>query len=139
MSELLQEATHHQQASGYAEQTYSGYLPATPYTSGYNDGPRTWKPQRSRQKPAPAPAPNPLADVLPDDLYAVLRANDLINEKALRDFVIRRQFQEIKREKNMKTMEAISYLQEQHPYLQLDTIRKIVYKVYPTSQKKRMI
>ena len=82
---------------------------------------------------------NPLANVVPDDVYNVLRANDLINEKALRDYVIRSMFLRLKDEGKLKTAEAIRTLMDMYPYLQYDTIRKIVYKVYPTSSRKSMI
>ena len=133
MSNLLQEATLR------SSEPNSTYLPATPYTTGFNDGPRMRRTREPEFRRAPQPLENPLAEIVPDELYSVLRANDLINEKALRDFVIRRQFRQIKTERNMRTSDAILYLQSQYPYLQLDTIRKIVYRVYPTSNKKPMI
>ena len=77
--------------------------------------------------------------MISDELFAMLRQNDLLNEKALRDFMIRQQFKKIKAETNMRTMEAMNELQSMYPYLQLDTIRKIVYRVYPTSGKKPML
>lgn len=82
---------------------------------------------------------NPLADFISDELYAQLRSNDLINEKAVRDYVIRRVFRKIKAEGRMRTAEAMEYIQGLYPYLQVDTIRKIVYGVYPTSSKKSML
>lgn len=82
---------------------------------------------------------NPLSDLLTDELYTVLMANDLINQKALRDFMIRRIFQDLRKVEKMKTMDAIKRLQDLYPYLQTDTIRKIVYRVYPGSSRKSML
>jgi hypothetical protein len=82
---------------------------------------------------------NPLQEFLSDDLYQLLRANDIINEKGLRDFIIRRVFRKMKEQQELRTADAINKIQELYPYLQIDTIRKIVYRVYPTSQRKMMI
>jgi hypothetical protein len=82
---------------------------------------------------------NPLQEYLSDELYQLLRANDIINEKGLRDFLIRRIFRQLKESQNISTPAAIEQIKELYPYLQLDTIRKIVYKVYPTRQRKMMI
>lgn len=82
---------------------------------------------------------NPLEGILSDDIYSMLRSNDLINEKALRDFVIRQMFLKLKAEGNLRTQEAIKTLTGMYPYLQFDTIRKIVYRVYPTSSRKSMM
>ena len=69
---------------------------------------------------------NPLSGLVDLDVYAVLDQHNLLNEKGVRDYQIRRQFQEMRRE-NVPAYEAIEELREQHPYLQFDTIRKIVY------------
>ena len=69
---------------------------------------------------------NPLSGLVDIDVYAVLDQHNLLNEKGVRDYQIRRQFQEMRRE-NVPAYEAIEALREQHPYLQFDTIRKIVY------------
>jgi hypothetical protein len=82
---------------------------------------------------------NPLKEYLSDELYQLLRANDIINEKGLRDFLIRRIFRQLKESQSLSTPDAIQQIKELYPYLQLDTIRKIVYKVYPTRQRKMMI
>jgi hypothetical protein len=82
---------------------------------------------------------NPLADILTDETYLLLRSNDLLNEKSLRDFVIRQMFLRLKSDGSMKTHEAIKALTDMYPYLQFDTIRKIVYRVYPTSSRKSMM
>ncbi len=82
---------------------------------------------------------NPLTGMLSDELFNTLLANDLLNEKALRDFMIRQQFKKLKAESNLRTMDVMNEIQRMYPYLQLDTIRKIVYRVYPTSGKKPML
>jgi hypothetical protein len=82
---------------------------------------------------------NPLAELLSDDVYMALRQNDLLNEKSLRDYIIRQMFLKLKSESQLRTSEAISALKEMYPYLQFDTIRKIVYRVYPGSSRKSMM
>lgn len=82
---------------------------------------------------------NPLDGILTDEVYMLLRSNDLLNEKALRDYVIRQMFLRLKNGGSMKTHEAIKALTDMYPYLQFDTIRKIVYRVYPTSSRKSMM
>lgn len=82
---------------------------------------------------------NPLEGILSNDAYLAMRSNDLINEKALRDYIIRQMFLRLKVEGNLRTQEAIKQLVGMYPYLQHDTIRKIVYRVYPTSSRKSMM
>ncbi|HYM21517.1 MAG TPA: hypothetical protein VEW28_11020 [Candidatus Kapabacteria bacterium] len=82
---------------------------------------------------------NPLAEILTDDAYVALRENDLLNEKSLRDYIIRQMFLKLRSDSQMRTSEAIGALKEMYPYLQFDTIRKIVYRVYPSSARKSMI
>ena len=69
---------------------------------------------------------NPLQGLVAPDVYNVLIEHNLLNEKGVRDYQIRRQFKDM-REQNVPAYEAIEELREQHPYLQFDTIRKIVY------------
>jgi len=82
---------------------------------------------------------NPLAGMLTDEAFMALRTNDLINEKSLRDYIIRQMFLTLRQEGAMKTMDAIKELTVMYPYLQQDTIRKIVYRVYPGSTRKSMM
>lgn len=82
---------------------------------------------------------NPLAEIVSDEVYSLLRQNDLLNEKSLRDYIIRQMFLKLKADTHMRTAEAISALRDMYPYLQFDTIRKIVYRVYPSSSRKSMI
>ena len=82
---------------------------------------------------------NPLSGMVSDEIYAMLRSNDLLNEKSLRDYIIRQMFLNLKANNEMRTGEAIKALMEMYPYLQFDTIRKIVYRVYPTSSRKSMM
>jgi hypothetical protein len=82
---------------------------------------------------------NPLAGMLSDEAFTALRTNDLINEKSLRDYIIRQMFLTLRHEGAMKTMDAIKELTVMYPYLQQDTIRKIVYRVYPGSSRKSMM
>ena len=71
---------------------------------------------------------NPLSDLINDNIYSMLYSKGLINEKSVRDYQIKRQFREL-REKKISATNAIDQLRDQHPYLQFDTIRKIVYQI----------
>ncbi|MFA7290410.1 MAG: hypothetical protein WC055_16160 [Melioribacteraceae bacterium] len=71
---------------------------------------------------------NPLSDLINDDIYTALKERDLINEKSVRNHVIRKKYQDL-RNNEISTSDAIYELQQQYPYLQFDTIRKIVYNI----------
>jgi hypothetical protein len=70
---------------------------------------------------------NPLADLISDEIYDVLCTRGLIDEKSVRDFIIRRKFKNM-RSKKVSASDAIETLRNEYPYLQFDTIRKIVYQ-----------
>ena len=70
---------------------------------------------------------NPLSELIDDDVFDKLKKYKLLDEKAIRDFKIRQMYKDMRRE--MSTGEAIDKIQELFPYLQFDTIRKIVYQV----------
>ncbi len=69
---------------------------------------------------------NPLADLISDDVYSLLSEKGLINEKSVRDYHIRKKFRFLRAEK-ISAGEAIDRIREDYPYLQFDSIRKIVY------------
>ena len=75
---------------------------------------------------------NLLSDLVSDDVFQTLQEQGLLNDKAIRDYHIRKSFKEFRKE--MSTSEAIEKLQQLYPYLQFDTLRKIVYQL--TSKKK---
>ncbi|SRR5579883_820136 len=81
---------------------------------------------------------NPVADLIPDEVYQLLRSNDLISEKGVRDYMIRRTFKAMRENKAIKSSEALERLQAIYPYLQIDTIRKIIYRIGPGSNRKMM-
>jgi hypothetical protein len=70
--------------------------------------------------------PNPLDGLVSEEVYASLAKHNLLNEKGVRDFHIRNQFLALRRDA-VPAAEAIEQLREAYPYLQFDTIRKIVY------------
>lgn len=70
---------------------------------------------------------NPLAELINDELYSLLISRGLIDEKSVRDYIIRKKFKDL-RAKKVSTSNAIEALREDYPYLQFDTIRKIVYQ-----------
>ncbi|MCF8259422.1 MAG: hypothetical protein K9J12_01495 [Melioribacteraceae bacterium] len=70
---------------------------------------------------------NPIADLISDDVYSLLESKGLINEKSVRDYQIRKKFKQM-RDKKYSASDAIDTLREDYPYLQFDSIRKIVYQ-----------
>ncbi len=72
---------------------------------------------------------NPLSDLISDEIYDLLNNRGLINEKSVRDHTIRRKFKDM-RESKVSASDAIESLRNDYPYLQFDTIRKIVYHIH---------
>ncbi|MBK7104893.1 MAG: hypothetical protein IPH62_06385 [Ignavibacteriae bacterium] len=69
---------------------------------------------------------NPLSELISDEVYSVLESRGLINQKSVRDYLIRKRFDNL-REKEISAGDAIEKIQEDYPYLQFDSIRKIIY------------
>jgi hypothetical protein len=72
-------------------------------------------------------AENPLKDLIDDKVFRVLQRHNLLDEKAIRDYQIRKMFKEMRQ--TMNAGDAIDHLRDMYPYLQFDTIRKIVYQI----------
>ena len=72
--------------------------------------------------------PNPLTGLVSDEIYAVLEEHNLLSEKGVRDYQIRKKFRTMRQE-DIPAYDAIERLRDDYPYLQFDTIRKIVYKM----------
>jgi hypothetical protein len=71
---------------------------------------------------------NPLSELISDDIYELLTSHGLIDEKAVRDYQIRKKFKFLRSGK-VSAGDAIDAIREEYPYLQFDTIRKIVYQI----------
>ena len=71
---------------------------------------------------------NPLSDLISDDIYELLSAQGLIDEKSVRDYQIMKKFKQLRASK-ISAGDAIDSIREEYPYLQFDTIRKIVYQI----------
>ncbi|PKL88501.1 MAG: hypothetical protein CVV23_09935 [Ignavibacteriae bacterium HGW-Ignavibacteriae-2] len=69
---------------------------------------------------------NPLSDLISDDIYELLKTKNLINEKSVRDYQIKRKFKLLRKQK-ISANEAIEKIRNEYPYLQFDSIRKIIY------------
>ena len=69
---------------------------------------------------------NPISDLISDEIYELLLSRGLINDRAVRDYIIRKKFKSLRAQK-LRTGDAIDSLREEYPYLQFDTIRKIVH------------
>ena len=68
---------------------------------------------------------NPLSDLIDDETYEVLKSHGLFYKKAVRNYGIRKNYREMR--KKMAGTDAIKQLHESFPYLEYDTIRKIIY------------
>lgn len=71
--------------------------------------------------------PNPLSDLVSDEVYEILHTRGLIDEKSVRDYIIRKKYKSLRSQK-VSASDAIDKLRDEYPYLQFDTIRKIVYQ-----------
>ena len=71
---------------------------------------------------------NPLSDLISDDIFELLDSHGLIDEKAVRDYQIRKKFKHLRASK-ISAGDAIDTIRQDYPYLQFDTIRKIVYQI----------
>ena len=71
---------------------------------------------------------NPISDLISDDIYELLDSYGLIDEKAVRDYQIRKKFKQLRATK-ISAGDAIDTIREDYQYLQFDTIRKIVYQI----------
>ena len=69
---------------------------------------------------------NPISDLISDDIFELLNSRGLIHERAVRDYRIRVKFKALRAQK-IRTGDAIDSLRDEYPYLQFDTIRKIVH------------
>ena len=69
---------------------------------------------------------NPLSDLISDEIWELLYSKGLINDRSVRDYIIRRRFKSL-RSQQVRTGDAIDTLRAEYPYLQFDTIRKIVH------------
>ena len=70
---------------------------------------------------------NPLSEVITDSAYEYLLRNGLIDEKSIRDFRMKKKFKDL-RARKISVSDSIESLRKEYPYLQFDTIRKIVYQ-----------
>ena len=69
---------------------------------------------------------NPLSELISDEVFEILDSRGLINQKSVRDYNIRKRFDNL-RKSELSTGDAIEKIQKDYPYLQFDSIRKIIY------------
>ena len=69
---------------------------------------------------------NQIAELISDDIFELLDSRGLINRKSVRDYEIRKRFDNL-RQNELSAGDAIEIIQEDYPYLQFDSIRKIIY------------
>jgi len=70
---------------------------------------------------------NPLADLISDEIFQLLSTRGLINQRSVRNYHIRKRYQSF-RDANLSVSDCIDRLRSEYPYLQYDTIRKIIYR-----------
>ena len=68
---------------------------------------------------------NPLKEFIPDHLYYELNEKGFLNERAIRDYYLKKRFFELRSDYTPR--EIFSLLQKEFPYICEDTIRKIIY------------
>ena len=56
---------------------------------------------------------NPLSDLIPDDIYETLNSRGLINEKSVRDHLIRKKFIDLKA-RNISASQAIELIRQEY-------------------------
>ena len=76
---------------------------------------------------------NPLSDLINNEIFHLLKSKGLLNETSLRDRLIRKRFKSL-RIKKYRVSDAIDIIRQDYPYLQFETIRKIVH--HPPKIKK---
>jgi len=81
---------------------------------------------------------NPIQQIVSDETYTALVQLNLINHKVVRDFQIKRHYQSL-RENGFRSAEAIEAVLEEYPYLQFDTVRKIIYSVKLPEELERIL
>ena len=69
---------------------------------------------------------NPISELISDEIFNLLKNKNLINEKNLRDYQIKKKFKNL-RNKSFTSTDAIESIRQDYPYLQFDSIRKIIY------------
>ena len=72
--------------------------------------------------------PNPIYLLIPEKVYESLLQFDLLNKRKVRDFKIKCYYYRYRKE-GLSSGDSIDRILEEHPYLQHDTVRKIVYSV----------
>lgn len=81
---------------------------------------------------------NPIRQIIPDDVFQTLQQYNLLNEKVLRDIEIKRRYITLHRQHGVPSAEAIEQILAEHPYLQFDTVRKIIYSIKLPEERPRM-
>jgi hypothetical protein len=71
---------------------------------------------------------NPISELISDEVFNLLSSKGLLHEKSIRDYQIRKEYREL-RNHHINATNAIDIIREKYPYLQFDTVRKIVYNI----------
>jgi hypothetical protein len=68
---------------------------------------------------------NPVSEFIPDELYFDLMEKGFLNERAIRDYYLKKQFNTLR--SHHTPQQIFSLLHQEFPYICEDTIRKIIY------------
>ena len=68
---------------------------------------------------------NPLREFIPDEVFFLLKEKGFLNDRAVRDFYLKKRFENLK--KSHRPKDIFKILQKEVPYLSVDTVRKIIY------------
>lgn len=68
---------------------------------------------------------NPISELIDDELYKQLKRMGFLNERAIRDYYIRKKFNRLRGQQ--KPGRIIEKLREEFPYLSIESVRKIAY------------
>lgn len=68
---------------------------------------------------------NPLHEFISDELFRKLESKGFLNDRAVRDYYMKKRFEVLK--KSHPPKKIFEMLQQEFPYLSVDTVRKIIY------------
>jgi hypothetical protein len=68
---------------------------------------------------------NPIPELLSDELFMLLDSHDLFDTTKIRNYKMRKEYKSL-REMHLKQCDAIELMLKDYPYLQFESIKKIV-------------
>ena len=68
---------------------------------------------------------NPIPELVSDDIFELLKSHDLLDDVKIRNYKMRKEYKSL-REMRLRQCDAIELMMKDYPYLQFDSIKKIV-------------